>query len=136
MIHTTVVARYTPFYTQPLDITCLCSPRNHFVPDLVRPLACSSMVVPHTLLFFFSNYQLAPLTNATPALSTLQFWCGSVILLYSGCLVLLGFNATLTAKIISLRSLTHMCFLVFSCQYKYNFFSKATDYFSHMFQQR
>ena len=37
MIHTTVVARYTQS-TQPLDIPCLCSSRNHFVPELVRPL--------------------------------------------------------------------------------------------------
>ena len=29
-------------------------------------------------------------------------------------LVVLGFNATLTAKVISWRSMTHMCFLAFS----------------------
>ena len=35
-----------------------------------------------------------------------------------GCwLVVLGFNATLTAKVISWRSVTHMCFLAFSHQY-------------------
>ena len=34
-----------------------------------------------------------------------------------GWLVVLGFNATLTAKVISWRSVTHMCFLVFSHQY-------------------
>ena len=32
-------------------------------------------------------------------------------------LVGLGFNATLTAKVISWRSVTHMCFLAFSHQY-------------------
>ena len=34
-----------------------------------------------------------------------------------GWLVVLGFNATLTAKVISWRSVTHMCFLAFSHQY-------------------
>ena len=32
-------------------------------------------------------------------------------------LVVLEFNATLTAKVISWRSVTHMCFLAFSHQY-------------------
>ena len=32
-------------------------------------------------------------------------------------LVVLGFNANLTAKVISWRSVTHMCFLAFSNQY-------------------
>ena len=32
-------------------------------------------------------------------------------------LVVLGFNATLTAKVISWRSVRHMCFLAFSLQY-------------------
>ena len=32
-------------------------------------------------------------------------------------LVVLGFNATLTAKVISWRSMTHMCFLAFSHRY-------------------
>ena len=32
-------------------------------------------------------------------------------------LVVLGFNATLTSKVISWRSVTHMCFLAFSHQY-------------------
>ena len=36
-------------------------------------------------------------------------------------LVVLGFNATLTAKVISWRSVTHMCFLAFSHQYYCNF---------------
>ena len=31
--------------------------------------------------------------------------------------VVLGFNATLTARVISWRSATHMCFLAFSHQY-------------------
>ena len=34
-----------------------------------------------------------------------------------GWLVVFGFNATLTAKVILWRSLTHMCFLAFSPQY-------------------
>ena len=54
-----------------------------------------------------------------------------------GCwLVVLRCNATVTAKVISWRSVTHMCFLVFSHQYLHKFLSKATDYFSHMLQQR
>ena len=32
-------------------------------------------------------------------------------------LVVLRFNATLTAKVISWRAVTHMCFLAFSHQY-------------------
>ena len=47
--------------------------------------------------------------------------------------VVLGFNATLTAKVISWRSVTHMCFLAFSHQYV---LSKATYYFSQMLQQK
>ena len=38
-----------------------------------------------------------------------------------GWLVVLGFNATLTAKVISWRSVTHMCFLAFSHKYKHSF---------------
>ena len=38
-----------------------------------------------------------------------------------GWLVVLGFNATLTAKIISWQSVTHMCFLAFLHQHKHNF---------------
>ena len=34
-----------------------------------------------------------------------------------GWLVVLGLNATLTAEVISWRSVTHMCFLAFSPQY-------------------
>ena len=49
-----------------------------------------------------------------------------------GKLVVLGFNATLTAKVISWRSVTHMCFLAFSHQYKYNFsFQSHRLLFSH-----
>ena len=51
-------------------------------------------------------------------------------------LVVLGFNATLTAKVISWRSVTHMCFLAFSHQYYTTFLSKATDYFFHVLLQR
>ena len=43
--------------------------------------------------------------------------------------------ATLTAKVISWRSVTHICFLAFSHQYLHNFISKITYYFPHMHQQ-
>ena len=46
-----------------------------------------------------------------------------------------GLTPLLTAKVISWRSVTHMCFLAFSHQYQHKFLSKATDYFSHMIQQ-
>ena len=47
-------------------------------------------------------------------------------------LVVLGFNATLTAKVISWRSVTHMCFLAFSHQYLHNFsFQSHRLLFSH-----
>ena len=49
-----------------------------------------------------------------------------------GWLVVLGFNATLTAKVISWRSVTHMCFLPFSHQYQHNFsFQSHQLLFSH-----
>ena len=51
-------------------------------------------------------------------------------------LVLLGFNATLTAKVILWRTVTHM-FPGFLTPVLTQFFlSKATDYFSHMLLQR
>ena len=40
---------------------------------------------------------------------------------YAGWLVVLGFNATLTAKVISSLSVTHMCFLAFSHRYNVSF---------------
>ena len=47
-------------------------------------------------------------------------------------LVVLGFNATLTAKVISWRSVTHVCFLAFLHQYKHNFsFQSHRLLFSH-----
>ena len=52
------------------------------------------------------------------------------------CLVVLGFYATLTAKVISGRSVTHMCFLEFLTPVLTTFLSKATDYFSHRLLQR
>ena len=52
-----------------------------------------------------------------------------------GCLVILRFNATLTAKVISWQSVTLMCFLDFSHQYYHNFLCKATNYFSNMLQR-
>ena len=53
--------------------------------------------------------------------------CSSVVLL-----VALVFNATLTAKVISWRSVTHMCFLAFSHQYLHNFsFQSHRLLFSH-----
>ena len=49
-----------------------------------------------------------------------------------GWLVVLGFNATLTAKVISWRSVTHMCFLAFPHQYYHNFsFQSHRLLFSH-----
>ena len=43
-----------------------------------------------------------------------------------------GFNDTLTAKVISWRSVTHMCFLAFSHQYMHNFsFQSHRLLFSH-----
>ena len=49
-----------------------------------------------------------------------------------GWLVVLGFNATLTAKVISWRSVTPMCFLAFSHQYLHNFsFLSHRLLFSH-----
>ena len=36
---------------------------------------------------------------------------------FVGWFVVLGFNSTLTAKVISWRSVTHMCFLAFLHQY-------------------
>ena len=40
-----------------------------------------------------------------------------------------GNNTTLTAKVISSRSVTHMCYLAFSHQYRHNSLSKATTTF-------
>ena len=59
-----------------------------------------------------------------------------VLLKIGWLLVLSVFSATLTVKVISWRSVTHMCFLAFSHQYQHNFLSKVTDCFSHMLQQR
>ena len=42
--------------------------------------------------------------------------------------VLFEFNAILTAKIILWRSVTHMCFLAFSNQYKHNFSKSPTTF--------
>ena len=50
---------------------------NQFVPEIVSPLPCSSALVCHTLLFVYFFKKLIsfifPLTNATPAFSTLEF---------------------------------------------------------------
>ena len=49
----------------------------------------------------------------------------------------MGFNATLTANVISWRSVMHMCFLAFShTSTNTTFLSKATNYFSHMLLQK
>ena len=49
-----------------------------------------------------------------------------------GWLVVLGLNATLTAKVISWRSVKHMCFLPFSHQYYHNYsFQSHRLLFSH-----
>ena len=55
-----------------------------------------------------------------------------------GCLVVLGYNATLTAKVISWRSVMHnisVSWLSYASP-STTFLSKATDYFSHMLLQR
>ena len=50
----------------------------------------------------------------------------------NGWLVVLEFNPTLTPKLISWRSVTHMCFLAFSHQYQNNFsFQSHRLLFSH-----
>ena len=55
-----------------------------------------------------------------------------IIVMKVGWLVVLGFNATLTTKVISWRSMTHMCFLAFSHQYLHNFsFQSHRLLFSH-----
>ena len=46
-----------------------------------------------------------------------------------GWLVVLGFNTTLTAKVISWRSVMHVCFLAFSHQYQHNFSFQSTTSF-------
>ena len=53
-------------------------------------------------------------------------------------LVVSGFNAALTAKVIhvSWRSVTHMCSWLSHTSTNTTFLSKATDYFSHMLLQR
>ena len=49
-----------------------------------------------------------------------------------GWLVVLGFNATLTAIVISWQSVTHVCSLAFSHQYQHNFsFQSHRLLFSH-----
>ena len=54
-----------------------------------------------------------------------------------GWLVVLGFNATLTAKVISWRSVTHVGVSWLShTSTNTTFLSKATDYFSHILLQR
>ena len=58
------------------------------------------------------------------AYNSLIYYCVWYLILTSqsrdltiGWLVVLGFNATLTVKVISWRSVTHLCFLAFSHQY-------------------
>ena len=63
-------------------------------------------------MFFIELVVALSLTNAT---KTLVGW-----------LIILGFNATLTAKVISWRSVTHMCFLAFSHQSHRLLFSHAS----------
>ena len=76
----------------------------------------------------------SPRSKVVPC-KTSHYWYYSESSL-AGWLVVLMFNATLVAKFISWRSVTHMCFLAFSYRYQHNFLSKATDYFFHMLQQR
>ena len=55
----------------------------------------------------------------------------------SGCLFVLGFNATLTAKVISWRSVTHMCFLswLFHTNTNKTFFPKPRKTFLTCFSR-
>ena len=73
-------------------------------------------------------------SNEIPGLGIIYVWvCGylsSLKFVETCCLY--WFNAILTAKVISWRLVTHMCFLAFSQQYQHTFLSKSTDYFSRM----
>ena len=51
-------------------------------------------------------------------------------------LVVLGYNATLTTKVISWRSVTHCVSWLSHTSTNTTFLSKATNYFSHMLLQR
>ena len=58
------------------------------------------------------NTELVPERFTRPLLKQRAWPCSSEVgWLYQ------GFNATLTAKVVSWRSVTHMCFLAFSHQY-------------------
>ena len=67
----------------------------------------------------------------TPRLLWLKNWN----LFWEGWLVVLGFNATLIALVISWQLVTHMCFPAFSHCTNRTFLSKAIDYFSHILLQ-
>ena len=84
MIHQALVTWQSRLATVPDTATCIVihggqftggvHPPNQFVPEIVSPLLCSSALVRHTLLivYFFTEFlSLAPLTNSTPAFSTL-----------------------------------------------------------------
>ena len=62
------------------------------------------------------------------------FWSGNWFH-FVGWLVVLGFNATLTGRVISWRSVTRVFWLSHTSS-NTTFLSKATDYFSHMLLQR
>ena len=73
-------------------------------------------------------------TQGVFAVSYIWFFCQFLnpLNLYLLWWVVLGSNATLTAKVISWRSVTHMCFLAFSHQYLHNFsFQSHRLLFSH-----
>ena len=55
--------------------------------------------------------------RSTPSTFLFKFITELFLHLGNGWLVVFGFNATLTAKVMSWRSVTHMCFLAFSHQY-------------------
>ena len=71
MIHTTVVARYTP--ASHLH-TWMCSSRNQFVPEPVRPMTFLSRLVLHILSFFFFFFKLSSDKCHTSAFNALIFF--------------------------------------------------------------
>ena len=80
---------------------------------------------------FSGLFNFLPNDNFTPLQKS--GLCGKELI---GWLVVLGFNATLTAMVISWRSVTHMFPGFLTPVLTQLFFSKATNYFSHMLLQR
>ena len=95
---------------------------------LQRPQSCYAQRH-HTIIFLFFISVLRYFYHSKPTFEILKGWAKKCGLLANKdkCLeklnipfrwlVVLGLNATLTAKVISWRSVTHMCFLALSHQY-------------------